>query len=160
MLSPFVSKTYTVYAKIAPAKSKQRMSGDYKSCFSVYSIRKGIIMKVKHIIRMSIVALGAALCLQTSSVMADLVTTDKMAPQSQVEADKLKIETFVERAEVKERLQALGVVETMSRERVAAMTDEEVHALAQKIDTMPAGGRVHDSDLILVLLIVILILII
>jgi len=117
-------------------------------------------MKVKHIIRMSIVALGAALCLQTSSVMADLVTTDKMAPQSQVEADKLKIETFVERAEVKERLQALGVVETMSRERVAAMTDEEVHALAQKIDTMPAGGRVHDSDLILVLLIVILILII
>ena len=40
------------------------------------------------------------------------------------------------------------------------MTDEEVHAMAQKIDTMPAGGRIHDSDLVLILLIILLILLI
>jgi hypothetical protein len=92
--------------------------------------------------------------------MAGLVTADQMAPQSQIEAEKLKIQTFVDRAEVKDRLQVMGVEASMSKARVAAMTNEEVHALAQKIDTMPAGGRVRDSDLVLILLIVLLILII
>jgi hypothetical protein len=117
-------------------------------------------MKVKYIIKMCVVVLGAALSLQGTTVMAGLVTTDQVAPQSQIEAEKLKIQTFVDSAEVKDRLQAMGVEESMSKARVAAMTSEEVHALAQKIDTMPAGGRVHDSDLVLILLIILLILII
>jgi len=35
-----------------------------------------------------------------------------------------------------------------------------VHALAQKIDSMPAGGALRNSDLTLILLVIILILII
>lgn len=116
-------------------------------------------MKVMQMIKMSIVAMGAVLCWQTSA-MAELVAADSSAPKSQLETDKLKIQSFVDRAEVKDKLQALGVAESMSKERVATMTNEEVHALAQKIDTLPAGGRVNDSDLIVILLIVILILII
>ena len=117
-------------------------------------------MNAKHTLKMCVVVLGAALCLQTSAVMAEIVTADQMAPQSQIETDKLKIQTFIEREDVKDRLEALGVAESMSKVRVAAMSDQEVHALAQKIDTMPAGGYLHDSDLILVLLIVLLILVI
>jgi hypothetical protein len=117
-------------------------------------------MNVNNIIKMCAVVLAAALCLQATTVMAGIVTADQMAPQTRIEAEKLKIQTFIDRAEVKDRLQALGVAESMSKVRVAAMTDEEVHAMAQKIDTMPAGGRLSDSDLILVLLIVLLILII
>lgn len=117
-------------------------------------------MKVKQIIKMCVVVLGAALCLQGTSVMAGLVTADQLAPQSQIEAEKFKIQTFIDRAEVKDRLQAMGVEESMSKARVAAMTNEEVHAMAQKIETMPAGGRLHDSDLVLILLIILLILII
>jgi len=117
-------------------------------------------MKVKKIIKMCVVVLGAALCLHGGTVMAGLVTADQLAPQSQIDADKVKIQAFIDRAEVKDRLQAMGVLESMSKARVAAMTNEEVHAMSQKIDTMPAGGRLHDSDLVLILLIILLILII
>ena len=117
-------------------------------------------MNVKNIIKMFVVVVGAALCLQATAVMAGVVTDDQTAPQSRVEAEKIKIQTFIDRAEVRDHLQALGVAESMSKVRVAAMTNEEVHAMAQKIDTMPAGGRLHDSDLVVILLIVLLILII
>jgi hypothetical protein len=117
-------------------------------------------MNAIHVIKMCAVVLGAALCLQTTVVMAEVIAADQLAPQSRIEAERLKIQTFMDRAEVRDRLQAFGVAETMSKVRVAAMTDEEVHVMAQKIDTMPAGGRLHDSDLILVLLIVLLILLI
>jgi hypothetical protein len=123
-------------------------------------IQRGSVMNVKHFIKMSAVLLGAALCLSTTAVMADMVTSDQMAPQNQVEAEKIKIRTFMDRAEVMERLQAMGVAESMSKVRVDAMTSEEIHAMAQSIDSMPAGGRLHDSDLVVILLIILLILII
>lgn len=114
--------------------------------------------KLSH--RMCVVVLGAALCLQTSAVMAGIVTTDELATQNQTEAEKSKIQTFIDRADVKVRLQALGVDEPMAKDRVAAMTDQEVHAMAQKIDSMPAGGYLGNRDMVLILLIVLLILII
>lgn len=117
-------------------------------------------MNLKPCLKMSTVVMAAALCFQTSAVMAGIITTEQIAPQSQTEADKLKIQAFMERAEVKDQLHALGADEYMSKIRVAAMTDQEVHEMALNIDSMPAGGRLHDSDLILVLLLVLLILLI
>ena len=114
--------------------------------------------KLSH--RMRAVVIGAALCLQTSAVMAGIVTTDELTAQNQTAAEKSRIQTFVDRADVKVRLQALGVDEPMAKDRVAAMTDQEVHAMAQKIDSMPAGGYLGHSDLVLILLIVLLILLI
>jgi len=114
--------------------------------------------KLSH--RMCIVVLGAALCLQTSAVMAGIVATDELAAPNQTEAEKAKIQTFIDRADVRDRLQALGVEEPMAKNRVAAMTDQEVHAMAQKIDSMPAGGTLSNNDLILILLIILLILVI
>jgi hypothetical protein len=40
------------------------------------------------------------------------------------------------------------------------MTDQEVHAMAQKIDSMPAGGTLSDRDLLLILVLVLLLLLI
>lgn len=110
--------------------------------------------------RICVVVLGAVLCLQTTTAMAGIIATDEMAAQNQLEAEKSRIQAFVDRDEVKARLQGLGVEEPLAKDRVAAMTDQEIHAMAQKIDTMPAGGRLGDSDLVLVLLIVLLVLII
>jgi len=136
-------------------------AGVYLRVFQfIHSTRKGTIMNAKFSHRMCAVALGAALCLPTSAVMAEIVTTDQMAAQDQTAAEKSRIQTFVDRAEVKVRLQALGVGESMAKDRVAAMTDQEVHALAQKIDAMPAGGYLSDRDLTLILLIVLLLLLI
>lgn len=128
---------------------------------NIYNLTGTRIMKnAKHSFKMYAFLLGAALSMLTASSMAGMVTTEQAAVQSQLDADKLKIQSFVERAEVRDQLQAMGVGETMSKIRVAAMTDQEVHEMALKIDTMPAGGRARNSDLVLVLLIVLLILLI
>jgi hypothetical protein len=117
-------------------------------------------MNVKLYQRIGGVVLGAALCLQASVAMAGMVTTDNMAAQNQTAMEKARIQSFLDRTDVKDRLQGLGIGEPMAKDRVAAMTDQEVHALAQNIDSMPAGGRVSNNDLTVILLIVLLILII
>jgi hypothetical protein len=126
----------------------------------IYSKRKGAIMNTTLIHRMCIVVLGAALCLQTSVVMAEIVPTDQLAAPNQTEVEKAKVQAFMDRADVKDRLQALGVNELSAKDRVAAMTDQEVHAMAQKIDSMPAGGTLSNNDLLLVLVIVLILLLI
>jgi hypothetical protein len=47
----------------------------------------------------------------------------------------------------------MGVSGLNASDRVASMTEAEVHALAQRIDAMPAGGALTGNDLLLVLLI-------
>jgi len=110
--------------------------------------------------RICVVVMGAALCLQTSAAIAGIVATDELAAPDQSNSEKAKVQAFMERADVKERLQALGVKQSSAMDRVAAMTDQEVHALAQKIDSMPAGGTLTNNELILILLIIILLLLI
>jgi hypothetical protein len=117
-------------------------------------------MKAKLSHRMCGVVLGAALCLQASAAMAGIVTTDNLAPQHQTATEKSRVQAFVDRAEVRDKLKTLGVDQSLVKARVAAMTDQEAHALAQRIDSMPAGGTLSNNDLILILLIVILVLII
>jgi hypothetical protein len=117
-------------------------------------------MNAKYSHRMLIAILGAALCLQTAAVMAEVVPTDELAAPNQTELKKAKVQAFMDRADVKVRLQALGVKEPMAKDRVAAMTDQEVHAMAQKIDSMPAGGTLSDRDLLLILVLVLLLLLI
>lgn len=117
-------------------------------------------MNAKYSLRMNAVVLAAALCLQTSAVMAGMVAADELAVQNQASTEKSRLQTFMDRADVKERLQALGVGDSFAKDRVAAMTDQEVHAMAQRFDSLPAGGRLGDRDLTLILLIVLLILLI
>jgi hypothetical protein len=127
------------------------------------STRKGTIMNVKIYQRIGGLVLGAALCLQASAAMAGMVTTDNMAAQNQTAMEKAKVQSFLDRSDVKDRLQGLGVGGTMAKDRVAAMTDQEVHALAQNIDSMPAGaagGGLSSYDLTLILLLVLLILLV
>jgi hypothetical protein len=114
--------------------------------------------KLSH--RMIVVVLGAALCLQTSVTMAAIVTNAQLTALNQTEVEKTRIQEFMDRSDIKDRLQAFGVSETSAKDRVAAMTDQEVHTMAQKIDSMPAGGYIGNSDLVLILLIVLLILLI
>lgn len=117
-------------------------------------------MSAKFSFGMSAIVLGSVLCLQTSAAMAGMVNTDEVAVQSQISSEKSRVQAFLDRANVKQSLQALGVEDSFAKDRVAAMTDQEVHAMAQQINSMPAGGRLGDRDLTLILLIVLLILII
>lgn len=106
------------------------------------------------------VVLGAVLCLQASAVLADIVPAGNAAVQSQADAERSKVQSFYDRADVKARLQTFGVNNLMATDRVAALSDQEVHAMAQKIDSMPAGGDMGNSNTVLILVIIILVLII
>lgn len=91
---------------------------------------------------------------------AEMIGTDAMSVQSQAEQDRARVQSFLDRANVKERLQAMGVSGVVAKDRVGALSDQEVHALAQRIDSMPAGGRLSNSDLIIILLVAILVVLV
>ena len=73
---------------------------------------------------------------------------------NQAQSDRTKVLSFLERQDVTGQLQSLGTDAASAKDRVNAMTDEEVGALAQRIDSMPAGG-LHGAGSLLVIAIVI-----
>ena len=78
-----------------------------------------------------------ALSFQTAN--AGLIGADQAAAGA-VSAERAMVLATLDRAEVAAQLQAAGVDPRSARERVQSMTDAEVHALAQDIQTAPAGG--------------------
>ena len=105
----------------------------------------------------SLLAMSAVLLLPLPSAQARIVTTEEAATQDQTAVERARIQAFLDRSGVRERLKALGVDGLMAKQRVAALSDQEVHAMAQKLDSMPAGGNLSDYDLIVILLIAILV---
>ena len=120
-------------------------------------------MVAKLLGRLAFLVVSLALCFQAPVVLAEIVSTDEMATQNQTDAERERLQSFLDRANVKERLQAMGVAGLLAKDRVAALSDQEVHALAQKLDALPAGGNLsslNNSDWMVILLLLILVAII
>ncbi|MGE0557588.1 MAG: PA2779 family protein [Burkholderiales bacterium] len=79
--------------------------------------------------------LGLGLPLPAS---AGIVTTDQITAG----AERDRVRDFMAREDVRAQLESLGVDANSVRDRVDAMTDEEVGKLAGRIDRMPAGGGI------------------
>ena len=85
-----------------------------------------------------------------------LITTEQVAAVADVQKDRaLVMETF-RRPELQAKLQEFGVSFKDAQARVAALTDQEVYALARQIETAPAGGT-DVLGFVLVIFIVLLI---
>jgi hypothetical protein len=82
---------------------------------------------------------------------AGMIGTDQVASVAS-QADRSTVLQFLGRAEVTNQLQSMGVDAATVKDRVAAMTDQEVQQLAGKIQSMPAGA--DTTGVILLLLIV------
>lgn len=108
--------------------------------------------------RVLAVLVALTLSAQVPFAQAEIVDTDALATPSQVELERARLQSFMERANVKERFQALGVDGVLARDRVAALNEAEVHALAQRIDGMPAGGALTTQDWILIGIVALLLL--
>jgi hypothetical protein len=76
------------------------------------------------------------LALSFSTANAGMIGADKAAAQS----DRAMVLSVLSRAETATQLQSQGIDPQAARERVAAMTDQEVQTLAQDIHTAPAGA--------------------
>jgi hypothetical protein len=79
------------------------------------------------------------LALSFQSARAGLIGAEQAAAESAPTERTLLLQAL-DRTEVTAQLQAAGVDPLAARERVRSMTDQEVHAMAQDLQTAPAGG--------------------
>jgi hypothetical protein len=80
------------------------------------------------------------LALSFQTARAGMIGADQVAAAQDAQADRATVMSVLNRGETVAQLQALGVDPQAARERVNAMTDQEVHALAQDVQTAPAGA--------------------
>ena len=89
-----------------------------------------------------LIASVLSLSLPLQPTYAGMVETGKVAASAQSQTERERIRTFLEREDVRKGLQTQGVDANAAKARVAALTDEEVHKIAGKLDQMPAGGDI------------------
>lgn len=85
----------------------------------------------------ALVASLLALSFQTAN--AGLIGADQ-ATAGSTSQERALVLSSLDRAEVVSQLQSAGVDPIAARERIKAMSDQEIHAMAQDIQTAPAGG--------------------
>ena len=103
---------------------------------------------------------SAALLLQPYSAQAGIVSTEQLTARQNLDAERARVQAFVDRASAAGQLRVLGVDAAIARDRVAALSDAEVHSLAARIDALPAGagiGGFTDEQVIIILLLIILV---
>jgi len=79
--------------------------------------------------------------------LAGIVSTEAVVAS----AERERLAGIMDRADVRERLQALGVDPAEAKARVAALSDDEAAQLAARMDELPAGGDVLGVALIVFL---------
>src|SRR3954469_18762319 len=83
---------------------------------------------------------------------AGMIGTDQAATATS-QTDRSTVLSYLSRGEVASQLQALGIDPSTAKERVAALSDQEVHGLAQRIQAMPAGASDAGGWLLLIVVI-------
>lgn len=88
---------------------------------------------------------------------AGMVTTDEVLRQSHVEVQREALQQAMQREEIRDRLQALGVSPAAAEQRVQRLTGPELARLHQRVGTLPAGGDLSLVELLLIILLIVLI---
>ena len=72
---------------------------------------------------------------------AELVPTYSITSMNQAESSRQKIDLYLQREDVRAGLEQNGVDPAAATARVDALGDDEVAAIAGRIDALPAGGE-------------------
>ena len=115
-----------------------------------------------HLLAASLI--GFALC--CAPARADLVGTEEASASiepsvrpSEPSAERERLRSLLERPEVAQQLEKMGVSAEDAKARVGAMSDTEVHMIVGKLDALPAGGRISNTELVIIILLAVVILI-
>jgi hypothetical protein len=91
----------------------------------------------------------------TQTANATLISTQQLASANTTLSNKGPLTSALERPEVQAQLESLGISKEDAERRIASLTEEEIHALNNKIENLPAGaGVVGALILIFVVLLV------
>ena len=74
------------------------------------------------------------------SIQAGMIGTDQVVASAQDQTNRDKVLNFVARGDVVKQFEVLGLSASTAKERVSAMTQDEVNQLAGKIDSLPTGA--------------------
>jgi hypothetical protein len=74
------------------------------------------------------------------TIQAGMIGTDQMASVASAQTDRASVLNLLSRSDVASQLQVLGLDPKVAKDRVAAMTDEEVRSLAGQLSSLPAGA--------------------
>ena len=88
-------------------------------------------------------------------VHAGLIGTDSVVAAAQAQAARDAVTSVLNRADVISQLQSLGLTPQAAKDRVNALTDQEVAKLAGQLQQVPAGA---DGTGVAVLIIVVLLI--
>lgn len=80
--------------------------------------------------------------LPLQSAFAGIVETDQAVFNELAQQDRARITAFIDREDVFAQLQKQGVTVGEAKARVNALTDNEAHNIAGKLDQLPAGGDI------------------
>ena len=81
---------------------------------------------------------------------AGVFSSDQVIASQQHQYNKQQVLSFVDSAEVQSKLIELGVSPAEEKQRIANMTNQELDALNNEINEMPAGGIVGTIVTVLV----------
>ena len=79
-----------------------------------------------------------AISMPLGTVRAAVVTTDEVLAESGA-TDRERVLAFLDRADVRQQIVALGVDPAEAAARVAALSDAQVREIAGQLDQLPAG---------------------
>lgn len=103
-------------------------------------------------IRLLCLAFGLALTLAVPQAHAGMISPE--------DSERERVKSMLERPEVAQELQKMGIAPQEARARVDAMNDAEVRSLAGRLDALPAGGQLSNQTLLLIIIIILLIIIV
>jgi len=82
----------------------------------------------------------ASLAFLPFPIQAGMIGTDQVAAHTAAQANRARLLAFVNRADVQQQMEAFGLAPAVAKDRVSALTDEEVARIAGKLDSIPAGA--------------------
>ena len=78
----------------------------------------------------------------SAPTQAAIIDTDALVRAANRDATQAKVLSVLSRPALVQQMEKLGVDPATARDRVAALTDDELAALDQRLDSLPAGGDV------------------
>lgn len=95
-----------------------------------------IAKPISHLLAFGLLAVS----IQMPVAHATMVGTETVVNATQIQHHRTQLQQLLERDEVQAQLEARGVDTAQVQARVDSLTDQEVQALAGKLDQLPAGG--------------------
>jgi len=89
-----------------------------------------------------------------SITYAGMIGTQTLIESQQGDDPRARVEEFIARDSVRDQIVALGADPEEVRDRLAALTGDELRLLEQNLDTMPAGGIFAVIGIVFVVLII------